>query len=116
MLVKETIKMDNHAIHRRPDILITAGADPGLAKFGLAILKNEDQKISLVETLLLETEKSDKKVMRDLRVSADDQRRLKEFWDILIERLVGHKVKAAGIESYAPFPGSMGGNSWKVAL
>ena len=98
------------------DLLVTCGCDPGFSKFGIAILQLEDKKISIVSTRLIETQKSDKKTMRDLRVSADDQRRLKTFWDVLIDYFGRLQIKAAGIESYCPFPGQAGGSAWKVGF
>lgn len=65
---------------------------------------------------MLETAKAPKKVMRDLRVAADDQRRLKYYWDQLVAEMKAHQVVAIGVESYAPWPGQMGGSAWKVGF
>lgn len=64
----------------------------------------------------METKKGSKKEMRDLRVAADDQRRLKEFWDGASDVLKRWEITSMGVESYAPWPDQMGGNAWKVAF
>jgi len=96
--------------------MITIGCDPGMASFGLAILAKEEAGLRLISVDVIETKKADKKVMRDLRVAADDQRRLHEFWDKISAVILSHKPNAMGVESYALFPGQLGGNSWKVAM
>jgi Holliday junction resolvasome RuvABC endonuclease subunit len=63
---------------------------------------------------VMETKKADKKTLQTLRVASDDQRRLREFWDGLMEIIREHQPKAVGVEGWRPFPGQMGGNAWKV--
>jgi Holliday junction resolvasome RuvABC endonuclease subunit len=93
------------------------GIDPGFASLGMAVLERTPQgKVRLLAVRVLETKKGSKKAMRDLRVAADDQRRLREFWEGLQRYLTEFSPKAMGVESYAPWPGQMGGNAWKVAF
>lgn len=79
-------------------------------------LRPEEKHPRLVMLQILETKKGPKKVMRDLRVATDDQRRLRYFWDNLHLIIAAHMPQAIGVESYAPWPGQMGGNAWKVAF
>jgi len=96
--------------------LRTCGTDPGFASLGIAIIERDIADIKLVNVRVVETKKGDKKAMRDLRVAADDQRRLREFWDAVSATITEHKPMALGVESYAPWPGQMGGSAWKVAF
>lgn len=91
------------------------GVDPGFANTGLAVVEVSPTP-KLIALRFLETSKSSKKAMRDIRVSADDQRRLRSIWDALSETIEQYHPNAIGVESYALFPGQLGGNSWKVAL
>jgi len=102
-----------------------AGVDPGLRFLGMAVLSmplpstgaTGPKPLPMLQMIqVLETEKTPKKAMRDLRVSADDQRRLKYLWDRISQMLIEHRPQAMGVESYAPFPGQMGGSAWKVAF
>ena len=98
-------------------IIRTLGCDPGMAFFGIAILEKEGKNpVRLVSVKVLATKKADKKVMRDLRIAADDQRRLREFWDHLSREIETREPNGMGVESYALFPGQLGGNSWKVSF
>ena len=94
------------------------GIDPGFAHLGLAVVTRPEPgaPLRLLTLEVVETSKAPKKVMRDLRVAADDQRRLKHFWDRLELVIAAYMPQAIGVESYAPWPGQMGGNAWKVAL
>ena len=94
------------------------GVDPGFANLGLAVVMRPKPGalLQLVMLEVVETSKAPKKVMRDLRVAADDQRRLREFWDKLSHEIAAHRPSAMGVESYALFPGQLGGNSWKVSF
>lgn len=61
-----------------------------------------------------------KKEATKLRVATDDQRRLREQWDILsaIGQMMAAQdlpIRALGIESYTPFQ-ARGGNAWKSGL
>jgi len=98
-------------------LLRTGGIDPGFASLGIAILeKDAEGEIQLLFLKVLETQKGNKKAMRDLRVAADDQRRLKIYWDGVQDAITNYRPHAFGVESYAPWPGQMGGNAWKVAF
>ena len=97
--------------------LVTLGVDPGFSSMGIAVIqRNALGQINLMTADVLETKKANKKAMRDLRVAADDQRRMREFWDRLLDCIDSYEPKAVGVESYAPWPGQMGGNAWKVAF
>lgn len=50
------------------------------------------------------------------RVADDDLRRMLEVWTRLRELLAVYKPSVLVVEHYAPWKGSMGGNSWKTAL
>lgn len=94
------------------------GIDPGFAHLGLAVVTRQKpgDPLRLVTLEVVETSKAPKKAMRDLRVAADDQRRLRHFWNRLESVIAAYLPQAIGVESYAPWPGQMGGNAWKVAL
>ena len=94
------------------------GVDPGFANLGLAVVMRPkpEAPLRLVTLEVVETSKAPKKAMRDLRVAADDQRRLRHFWNRLELVIAAYLPQAIGVESYAPWPGQMGGNAWKVAL
>lgn len=97
-------------------LLRVAGCDPGFRFLGIAVLEKNQDQVTLLEVKVVETKKGNKKGMRDLRVAADDQRRLKEFWDAIGEVLQRQKVTALGVEGYAPWPGQTGGSAWKVGF
>lgn len=64
---------------------------------------------------MVSTEKQAGKKKRDLRVSADDQRRFRQLLDPFEKVSSFFRPTAMGIEVYAPYPGRMGGNAWKAA-
>lgn len=68
-----------------------------------------------VETvLLLKTEKARKKELQQIRVSSDDQRRMREIWVAVQHAMIEAKPVAVAIEAYSPIPGKQGGGAWKV--
>ncbi len=92
------------------------GVDPGFASLGVVVLEQRQGQIQALAATVLRTKKASKKVLRDLRVSADDQRRLRAFWDGLEGIAVAHAPQALAVETYAPQPGRGGGNAWKAAV
>lgn len=95
--------------------LIVMGVDPGLASTGLAILeKAPGKKASCLKLKVIRTKKADKKDRRNLRVTADDSRRLKEIRDGLAELFEDLRPQALAFEVYSPY-GAQGGSAWKTA-
>jgi Holliday junction resolvasome RuvABC endonuclease subunit len=102
----------------RQQILRALGVDPGFANMGAAVVEQPMRggKITIIALKVLETKKASRKVLSMFRVAGDDQRRLKEQWELLTGMLTVSGCTAVGVESYAPWPGQMGGNAWKVGL
>ena len=91
------------------------GIDPGLASTGMAIVEKRGTELTLKILAMVETKKATKKELRSTRVSGDDQRRIREYWNIGLQLVQQHNVQTIGVESYAPIPGQAGGGSWKTA-
>lgn len=91
------------------------GIDPGFTSQGVVVLSQETTgaTIQLMYAEVTRTAKTPKKIRRDLRVSADDQRRFQELAAGL-ERAFKHKPTAMCIETYAPFK-AQGGGAWKAS-
>ena len=98
------------------DALRVMGVDPGFASLGVVVLEQRQGQIQALAANVLRTKKASKKVLRDLRISADDQRRLRSFWDGLQGIAALHSPQALAVETYAPQPGRGGGNAWKAAV
>ena len=62
---------------------------------------------------VIQTKKSGKKQMRGLRVSADDARRVREFWKGLSAIADEYCPTVLAFEVYAPYR-SQGGSAWKT--
>lgn len=94
------------------------GIDPGFRCLGTAVVEwqPEAKQYRLRCLTVVETKKAKKKEMRSLRVADDDQRRLRHFWEMLSSTIGAYSPSVVGVESYAPWPGQMGGNAWKVAF
>jgi Holliday junction resolvasome RuvABC endonuclease subunit len=98
------------------DTIRCIAVDPGLASLGVAVLELRAGLAFALAATVLRTKKADKKVLRDLRVSADDLRRLSSFWRPLHELVRAHKPQALAVETYAPRQGKSGSNGWKAAM
>jgi Holliday junction resolvasome RuvABC endonuclease subunit len=92
------------------------GVDPGFASCGVVVLEQREGQVKALAANVLRTKKASKKALRDLRVSADDQRRLRAFWEGLQGIAAVHAPQALAVETYAPQPGRTGGNGWKAAV
>jgi Holliday junction resolvasome RuvABC endonuclease subunit len=99
-----------------PWVLRVMGVDPGFASCGVVVLEQREGQVKALLGTVLRTKKADKKVLRDLRVSADDQRRMRTFWAGLQSAAVAGLPQALAVETYAPQPGRNGGNAWKAAM
>lgn len=88
-------------------MLVVFGVDPGFAGQGIVVVEQEsvDSKPVVLFASSTKTEKRAGKKRRDLRVSADDQRRFKELWDGLetARRAITKPINALCIEVYAPY-------------
>lgn len=108
-----TIPMGDAQDHR----VVVMGVDPGFASSGVAIVAQDgDNHPELLHLEVVRTKETPKKEMRNLRVSADDQRRMRELWDKLDELHHVYQPTMVAVETYAPFKGKMGGNAWKGAM
>lgn len=95
--------------------LVVVGVDPGFAAMGIAVLeKREDGIPKVLDLQVAETKKANKKAMRVMRVTADDQRRTKELYFALASVVERYNPHAIAYEVYSPF-GPQGGNAWKAA-
>jgi Holliday junction resolvasome RuvABC endonuclease subunit len=97
------------------------GVDPGMACTGIAVITMPElvpprPKLELVKLKLVRTEKASKKVLRETRMTGDDQRRLRDVWNALQGLYDEYRPVVIGVEAYTPWVGRMGGNAWKVAL
>lgn len=108
------------ALHLEPKAWVGArtlrvlGLDPGFAEMGMAVLeKTPDQHLRVVTLEPIRTKRSDKKAMRNLRVSDDDERRSREIWNALGDALVRYKPQVIAVEQYTPFK-AQGGGAFKV--
>jgi Holliday junction resolvasome RuvABC endonuclease subunit len=99
-----------------PATLRVMGVDPGLASLGVAVIEKREERVMALAARVLRTKKASQKMLRDLRVSADDQRRLGELWDGLVAIVTAHRPQGLAIESYAPQPGRGGSGGWKSAV
>jgi Holliday junction resolvasome RuvABC endonuclease subunit len=92
------------------------GVDPGFASMGVTVLEAHAGRVQVISAEVLRTKKATKKALRDMRVSADDQRRLRAFWVPLHHTIKAFKPQGLAVETYAPQRGRGGGNAWKVAM
>jgi Holliday junction resolvasome RuvABC endonuclease subunit len=101
----------------KPDAWRIIGVDPGFALTGMSVLEN-DAKLGVVacELMLVSSPKLPKKEVTELRVSADDSRRLRIIFDALAALTGKWEPRAIAVEAYAPFTGRGGGNAWKCAM
>jgi Holliday junction resolvasome RuvABC endonuclease subunit len=98
------------------------GIDPGFATTGVAILQgtSDGSEVRCLGLKLIETKKTPKKLMRDLRVSADDYQRLRQIHYEMRTVIMEHEPAAIAYEVYQPFTGPVKGrtgyrsSSWKV--
>ncbi len=112
------MKRRSPVAHRaQPGSFRVMGVDPGLTKMGLVVLEMASgmEKPRLVTIRMVETPGTPAKDRKRLkmRVSHDDQRRMKLQWEALKEEAEG--VVAIGVETYAPQVGLTGKNAWKTA-
>jgi Holliday junction resolvasome RuvABC endonuclease subunit len=98
------------------DTIRCIAVDPGLASLGVAVLELRAGLAFALAATVLRTKKADQKLLRDIRVSADDLRRLRSFWRPLHELVRAHKPQALAVETYAPRPGQSGSSGWKAAM
>jgi Holliday junction resolvasome RuvABC endonuclease subunit len=98
------------------DVIRCMAVDPGLASLGVAVLELRAGLAFALAATVLRTKKADKKALRDIRVSADDLRRLSAFWRPLHELVREHRPHALAVETYAPRPGQAGSSGWKAAM
>jgi len=95
--------------------LTVLGIDPGWASTGVAVLrKYADQSVECLHAGVIRTEKSSKKDLRSLRVSADDTRRMKELHVGLAGIADAFDIQVLAYEVYSPY-GKQGGNAWKAS-
>lgn len=98
------------------EALRVMGVDPGLASLGVVVIEAGGDRIHALAAQVLRTKKASKKALRDLRVSADDQRRIRALWAGMDALAAAHRPHALAVETYAPQPGRMGGDAWKAAV
>lgn len=95
------------------------GVDPGWANTGWAIVERPFDTLvgpsHCIALGVVRTKKADKKVMRNLRVSADDQRRLAEWHQEMVRVILEYQPRVLAYEVYQPFSNRLGGNAWKTA-
>lgn len=113
-----------------PRVLRVMGVDPGFASTGALVLEQrgqgDDNYVGLLHASVIRTEKITTKVTRGLRVSDDDQRRLREIWQSMQSIWDEHPVHAMAVETFTPWTGKRGsgegdqgfggGNAWKSGL
>ncbi len=97
-------------------MLTVLGVDPGLANQGVVVLSQatETSEINPRHVAVTVTKKMAGKRKRDLRVSADDQRRFKELF-LGLEKVTPYNPHALCVEVYSPMPGRQGGSAWKTS-
>jgi Holliday junction resolvasome RuvABC endonuclease subunit len=95
-----------------PSLRVLA-VDPGFASMGVAILEKMGPEIQALAVRPLRTEKSDQKMMRNLRVADDDERRYRELWSGLSELTRQFKPHVIAMENYTPFK-AVGSGAWKT--
>lgn len=93
-------------------MLVVFGVDPGFAGQGVAVLEQTSAD-AIPEVLFASSTKTEKragKKRKDLRVSADDQRRFKELWESLesARRAITKPINALCIEVYSPYKEATG--------
>lgn len=96
--------------------LTVLGVDPGLASLGLAVLRRDPSLRSMPEALLLEslgTKKGSKKLLRNIRVADDDERRYREIWERVGEVIQDYGVTVVAMENYVPYA-QVGSGAWKT--
>lgn len=98
------------------EALRVMGVDPGLASLGVVVLEVRQGSLHALAAQVLRTKKASKKALRDLRVSADDQRRICALWAGMDAIATAHRPHALAVETYAPQPGRTGGDAWKAAV
>lgn len=95
---------------------IVLGIDPGFAATGYCFLQRVNGYVLPLAIGVIETVKATKKRARDLRVTADDYRRIKEIYYALQKLMNDFKPVAIAYEVYQPFAGTaMRAATWKVA-
>jgi crossover junction endodeoxyribonuclease RuvC len=94
---------------------VVLGLDPGFASTGYCLLQRDRGDVQPLAMGVIETKKRSKKQIRDLRVSADDYRRLREIYFELQRIMHEYKPVAVAYEIYQPFTGAhMRAATWKV--
>lgn len=107
------LKKKRWVTDERPIIL---GLDPGFAATGYCLLQKYNGNVLPLAVGVIETTKTPKKQMRDLRVTADDYRRIKEVYFALQQIMHDFKPAAVAYEVYQPFVGvQMRTGAWKTA-
>lgn len=95
---------------------ILLGLDPGFASTGYCLLQRHGEHVLPLAVGVIETAKTPKKQMRDLRVTADDFRRVKEIYYALQKLMHDFRPVAIAYEVYQPFVGvQMRTGAWKTA-
>ena len=93
--------------------LTVMGVDPGWAAMGVAILvKAENQAPVCHRAGVIRTAKAKKKDLRNIRVAADDSRRIRELHNGLADLATAFSPQALAFEVYSPY-GKQGGSAWK---
>jgi Holliday junction resolvasome RuvABC endonuclease subunit len=92
------------------------GVDPGLASLGVVVIEARPGRLHVLAADVLRTKKASKKALRDLRVSADDQRRIRVLWAGMHAIATTYRPDVLAVETYAPQPGRTGGDAWKAAV
>lgn len=95
---------------------IVLGLDPGFASTGYCLMQRVEGYLMPLQVGVIETQKGDKKQIRDLRVASDDYRRVREIYFELQKIMHAFKPVAVAYEVYQPFTGvQMRTAAWKVA-
>jgi crossover junction endodeoxyribonuclease RuvC len=95
---------------------IVLGLDPGFAATGYCLLQRAGEYVLPLTMGVIETTKQSKKQIRDLRVTADDYRRVREIYFELQRLMHDFKPVAIAYEVYQPFTGAqLRAATWKVA-
>jgi len=80
--------------------IMALGIDPGWAKTGISAIALVDGKLTSAGVRLVKTEKNKDKRFERLRVSMDDERRHREFYDAFCESIEKVKPNVIGVEVY----------------
>ena len=85
------------------------GLDPGFALTGVAVLRRDGDLVRCEHLEVIETKKTPKKLMRHLRVSADDYQLVRQIHFAIQKVITEYQPVAVAYEVYQPFTGKVKG-------